>query len=79
MKERAFFTIFEGLPLKQIKKNFLEGESPTLSPKCICSLENESILHFFLYRHYYIPIRKTLFEEIKIIDVNLLKLLIAIY
>ena len=32
-----------------------------LSPKCICSSENESTLHIFsLHCHYYIPIRKTL-------------------
>ena len=30
MKSKAFFIVFEGLSLKQIKKNFLEGESPTL-------------------------------------------------
>ena len=45
-----------------------------LSPKCICSSENESTLHFFLHYHYYIPIRKTLFEEVKTTDANLLKL-----
>ena len=32
MKLKAFFIIFEGqISLKQIKKFFLEGESPTLS------------------------------------------------
>ena len=30
MKSKAFFIIFEGLSLKQTKKNFLEDESPTL-------------------------------------------------
>ena len=45
-----------------------------LSPKWICSSENESILHFFLHCNYYIPIRKTLSEEVKTIDANLLKL-----
>ena len=30
MKLKAFFIIFEGLLLKQIIENFLEGESPTL-------------------------------------------------
>ena len=43
-----FFIIFEWLPLKQIKKIFLEGESPTLSitenlrnvgRKRVCSLK----------------------------------------
>ena len=32
MKLKAFFIIFERLSLKQIKKFFLEGESPTLIP-----------------------------------------------
>ena len=31
MKEKTFLVIFEGLSLKQIKKFFLEGESPTLT------------------------------------------------
>ena len=44
-----------------------------LSPKCICSSENESTLHFFLHSHYYISIRKALFEEVKAIGANLLK------
>ena len=30
MKQKAFFIIFEGLSLKQIKSIFLKGESPTL-------------------------------------------------
>ena len=30
MKEKAFFLIFKGFPLKQIKANVLEGESPAL-------------------------------------------------
>ena len=33
-----------------------------------------SMLHFFLHCHYYTPTRKTLFEEVKTIDANLLKL-----
>ena len=45
-----------------------------LSPECICDSESESTLHFFLHCHYYIPIRKILFEEVKAIDANLLKL-----
>ena len=31
MKQKAFFSIFKGLSLKQINKTFLEGESPTLT------------------------------------------------
>ena len=33
MKEKAFFIIFKGLSMKEIKKTFLEGESPTLKVK----------------------------------------------
>ena len=45
-----------------------------LSSKFTRSSENESTLHLFLHWHYYIPIRKILFEEVKTIDANLLKL-----
>ena len=31
MKQKAFFIIFEGLSLQQIKKLFLKSESPTLT------------------------------------------------
>ena len=40
MKLTAFFIIFKGPSLKQIKQIFLEGESPTLiffTKACICS------------------------------------------
>ena len=30
MKEKAFFIIFKGLSLKQIKRNFLEDENVTI-------------------------------------------------
>ena len=30
MKQKAFFTIFKGVSMKQISPNFLEGERPTL-------------------------------------------------
>ena len=33
MKSKTFFIIFEGLSLTQIKKEILEGESPTLMEK----------------------------------------------
>ena len=48
-----------------------------LSPKCNCSSKNALALHFFLHCFflYYISIRKTLFEEVKTIDANLLKVL----
>ena len=43
------------------------------SPKCICSFENESTTHFFLHCHFYIPIRATLFDNVKEIVNNLRK------
>ena len=56
------------------ERRFNHNFENSLSPKCICILKNESTLHFFLHGSYYIPIRKTLFEEVKTIDANLLKL-----
>ena len=44
------------------------------SPKCICSFENESTTHFFLHCHFYIPIRATLFDNLKEIVNNLQEL-----
>ena len=46
MKSKAFFIIFEGLSLKQIKNYFSKGESPTLmsnsSTKCSSTLKNKT-------------------------------------
>ena len=36
-KKKAFFIVFEGLSLKQIKQFFLEGENPTLSDSSVVS------------------------------------------
>ena len=44
------------------------------NPLCTCSLEVESISHFFLHCHYYNNISKTLSEDLKVINVNVLKL-----
>ena len=44
------------------------------SAKCICSSENESTTHFFFYCHFYIPIRATLFDNLKEIVNNLQEL-----
>ena len=41
---------------------------------CICSFENESTTHFFLHCHFYIPIRTTLFDNLKEIVHNLQEL-----
>ena len=40
-----------------------------LNPVCSCSLEVESVSHFFLHCHYYSNIRSTLLQSI---DINLL-------
>ena len=39
--------------------------------KCICSSENKSTTHFFLYCNFYIPIRAILFDKLKEIVNNL--------
>ena len=44
------------------------------NPTCICSSENESTTHFFLYCHFYILIRATLFNKLKEIVNNLQEL-----
>ena len=43
-----------------------------LNPLCSCSLEVESVSHFFLHCHYYSNIRSTLLNELQSIDINLL-------
>ena len=43
-----------------------------LNPLCSCSLEIESVSHFFLHCHYYSNIHSTLLNELQSIDINLL-------
>ena len=43
-----------------------------LNPLCSCSLEVESVSHFFLHCHYHSNIRSTLLNELQSIDINLL-------
>ena len=43
-----------------------------LNPFCSCSLEVESVSHFFLHCHYYSNIHSTLLNELQSIDINLL-------
>ena len=43
-----------------------------LNPLCSCSLEVESVSHFFLHCHYYSNIHSTLLNELQSIDINLL-------
>ena len=39
----------------------------------MCSLEIESLSHFFLHCHYFTNIRSTLFSELQSVDVNIAK------
>ena len=43
-----------------------------VNPLCSCSLEVESVPHFFLHCHYFTDIRKTLFHELQAVDKNIL-------
>ena len=43
-----------------------------LKSLCSCSLEVESVSHFFLHSHYYLNIRSTLLNELQSNDINLL-------
>ena len=42
------------------------------NPLCSCSLQVESVSHFFLHCHYFTDIRKTLFNELQSVDENIL-------
>ena len=46
----------------------------TLNPLCSCSLETESVGHYFLRCHYYNRIRTTLMNNLQIIDRSILNL-----
>ena len=43
-----------------------------VNPLCSCSLEVESVSHFFLHCHYFTDIQKTLFHELRLVDENIL-------
>ena len=43
-----------------------------LNPLCSCSLEVESVSHFFLHCHYYSNIDPTFLNELQSVDINLL-------
>ena len=43
-----------------------------VNPLCSGSLQVESVSHFFLYRHYFTDITKTLFNELQSVDQNIL-------
>ena len=43
-----------------------------VNPLCFCSLQVESVSHFFLHCHYFTDIRKTLFNELQSVGENIL-------
>ena len=52
----------------KINHNFKECVNPLLS----CSLQVEPVSHFFLHCHYFTDIRKTLLNELQLVDENIL-------
>ena len=44
-----------------------------INPLCTCSLDIESLSHFFLHCHYFTSIRSTLFSELQSADANIVK------
>ena len=51
---------FSHLNEHKFNHNFKGG----INPLCFCNLELELVLHFFLYCHYFMDIRKTLFHDL---------------
>lgn len=45
-----------------------------INPLCSCSLEAESVIHYFLHCHHYTALRETLFNDLKLIDETILNL-----
>ena len=61
------------LGLSHLNQNkFNHNFQDCLNPLCSCSLEVESVSHFFLHCHYYSNISSTLLNELQSIDINLL-------
>ena len=52
MKQKAFFIIFKGFSIKQIKQVFLEGESPTLKKTCFSNCLLPSSSHTYQNRKW---------------------------
>ena len=53
---------------------FNHGFESCIKPLCACTLKFESTTHFFLHCHYYNNIGQTLLDDLKVINVNILKL-----
>ena len=54
------------------KHKFNHNLKDYVNPLCSCSLEVESVSHFFLHCHYFTDIRKILFHELRLVDQNIL-------
>ena len=55
----------------KFKHNFQD----CINPLSTCSLEIESLSHFFLHCNYFTNIRSTLFSELQSVDANVVKFL----
>ena len=65
-------TRFRLRPCHLNQHKFKHNFQDCLNPLCLCSLEVESVSHFFLHCHYYSNICSTLLNELQSIDINLL-------
>ena len=54
------------------KHKFNHNFKECVNPLCSCSLQVESVPHFFLHYHYFTDIRKNLFNELESVDENIL-------
>ena len=54
----------KGLSEMKLKQFF----SDYINPLCFCSLEAESVCHFFLHFHYFSVIRTSLVNELSLVD-----------
>ena len=77
--ENKTFSIYDPLGIKLLNRlrvdfshlnehKFRHNFADTLNPLCSCSLETESMAHFFLRCRYYSNIRITLMNELNDID-----------
>ena len=55
------------------KHRFNHSFERCIKTLCACPLEVESTTHFFLHCHYYKNIRKTVYHDLKVININISK------
>ena len=55
------------------KHRFNHSFERCIKTLCACTLEVESTTHFFLHCHYYKNIRKTVYHDLKVININISK------